>query len=83
MSFGLGMGTAWRAMQPKKKRCPRCGLYNDESTILCGHCTHLDKSQLAALKKQHKKSLKGNVALGKGMLMCAVVIAFILLLSFF
>ncbi|WNC68185.1 hypothetical protein RI845_16865 [Thalassotalea nanhaiensis] len=80
--MSLGMSAAWRSMQPKKKRCKRCGLFYTKALGKCNNCSHLNESQLAQLKKQHQKSLSANSALGKTMLLCAVIIGLLLLASF-
>lgn len=78
----VGMSLAWRAKQPKKKRCDRCELYYPESLEQCEHCTGLNSSQLAQLKGQHQETLKDNSTFGKYLLFAAAIIGLLLLLSF-
>lgn len=39
--MSVGMSLAWRAKQPKKKRCDRCELYYPESLEQCEHALGL------------------------------------------
>ncbi|TRX56840.1 hypothetical protein [Thalassomonas sp. M1454] len=80
--MSLGMSAAWTKMQPKKKRCKRCGLYYTKTLSQCDHCSQFDDSQLVTFKKQHQETLKGNSALGKTMFLCAVIIGLFLIASF-
>jgi hypothetical protein len=79
--MALGMSAAWRAMQPKKKRCERCGLYYTEKLNKCSHCGDLDDSGLQALLERHEEEFKGNASLGKFFILGAVVIGVLLLLT--
>jgi len=78
----LGMSTAWRAKQPKLKRCERCELYFPEKSDKCIHCSDLNESQLISLKAQHQETLQHNSEFGKYLLYGAIIIGLFLLLSF-
>ncbi len=80
--MSVGMSAAWRAKQPKQKRCDRCELYYAESLDKCVHCSELNESELAQLKLQHQETLQGNSTFGKYLLFGAVIIGVLLLLSF-
>ena len=80
--MSLGMSAAWRTIQPKKKRCKRCGLFYTKALGKCDHCSHLNESQLIELQRQHQKTLKANSTLGKTMFLFAVTTALLLLASF-
>ncbi len=79
--MALGMSAAWRAMQPKKKRCDRCGLYYTEKLNKCPHCSDLDDSGLQTLLERRDEELKGNASLGKFFILGAVAIGVLLLLT--
>mgnify|MGYP005989701787 CR=1 FL=1 len=78
----LSMSSAWRAMQPLKRRCERCGLYYPKSLKACDHCSNLSEHDLAALKSANQKMKKGNAKLGRMMFFCAVIIGVLLMASF-
>ncbi|XQW85669.1 hypothetical protein ACOYR1_02735 [Thalassotalea piscium] len=80
--MSVGMSAAWRAKQPKQKRCDRCELYTPEAQDKCIHCSELNESQLAQLKEQHQETLQGNSTFGKYLLFGSVIIGLLLLLSF-
>ena len=80
--MSIGMSAAWRAKQPKQKRCDRCELYSPESLDKCVHCSELNESELAQLKEQHQETLEGNSSFGKYLLFGAAMIGLLLLLSF-
>jgi hypothetical protein len=75
------MSTAWQAMQPKKKRCERCGLYYTEKLSKCSHCSDLDERGLQLLLERHEESLKGNASLGKFFILGVIIIGAMLLLT--
>lgn len=79
--MALGMSAAWRMMQPKKKRCERCGLYYTQKLEKCSHCGDLDDRGLQNLLERHAEELEGNAALGKYFVIGAVVIAALLILT--
>ena len=80
--MSIGMSAAWRAKQPKQKRCDRCELYFPESLDKCIHCSGLNESELVKLKAQHQETLEDNSAFGKYLLFGAAIIGLLLLLSF-
>ena len=80
--MSVGMSAAWRAKQPKQKRCDRCELYTPEIGDKCIHCSELNESQLAQLKSQHQETLEDNSTFGKYLLFGAVIIGLLLLMSF-
>jgi len=80
--MSVGISTAWRTIQPKQKRCERCGLYYSKNLEKCDHCSELNDSKLAALKAQHQETLRDNSAFGKYLLILAAIIGLLLLLSF-
>jgi hypothetical protein len=77
----LGVAGSWRSMQPKKKRCERCGLYYTEKLNKCSHCGDLDDRGLQELLKRHEEGLEENAALGRYFAIGAVAIGVLLLLS--
>ncbi len=80
--MSIGMSTAWRAKQPKLKRCKRCELYFPEKSDKCIHCSDLNESQLIKLKAQHQEILQGNSEFGKYLFFAAIIIGLFLVLSF-
>jgi hypothetical protein len=68
-------------MQPKQKRCARCGLHYDEVLDKCSHCGDLDDGELELLLKRKEAEAQGNTALGKTFLIVAGLIAALLLMS--
>lgn len=64
MASGLGARAAWQAMQPKRRRCERCGLYYQESLPTCRWCGHLDEMGLADLKERLEAEHASNKSLG-------------------
>jgi len=76
---GLGARAAWAAMQPKRRRCDRCGLHYEESLPSCRWCGHLDEAGLAGLKERIEAERKSNKSLGG----VFVVLALIGLVVFF
>ena len=50
--MSVGMSAAWRAKQPKQKRCNRCELYTPEIDDKCIHCAGLNKTQLTHIRRQ-------------------------------
>ena len=77
--MSLGMSAAWRAMQPKRKRCKRCGLYFPEELVTCLHCGSLDDHGLQLLLQRKEAETRGNAALGRFFLVLALLIAAMLL----
>ena len=80
--MSVGMSAAWRAKQPKQKRCDRCKLYTPKIDDKCVHCSELNESQLAQLKSRHQKTLEDNSIFGKYLLFGATIIGSLLLISF-
>ncbi len=80
--MSVGMSAAWRAKQPKQKRCDRCELYTPEASNKCIHCFELNESQLIQLKAQHQETLQENSTFGKYLLFVSVIIGLLLTLSF-
>ena len=78
--MSLGMSTGWRAMQPKKKRCERCGLYYTEKLNKCSHCGDLDDLGLQALLDRRDAEIKGYASIGRYFILGAVAISILLLL---
>ncbi|MEO2267571.1 hypothetical protein [Pseudoalteromonas pernae] len=74
---------AWRLMQPKKKRCSRCGLQYTAKLPQCEHCGHLDEQGLSRLKSQREREHQGHHTLGKYFLWATIIIAVLMLVSFF
>lgn len=72
--MSIGISTAWRAKQPKQKRCDRCELYYPESLDECTHCSQLNDSRLTQFKAQHQETLKDNATCGKYLLFGAAII---------
>jgi hypothetical protein len=77
--MGLGSSAAWRSMQPKKKRCERCGLYYTESLDKCQHCGDLNDHELKMLLDNKEQEFKSNASIGKYFLMFALIIAVFLI----
>ena len=80
--MSVGMSAAWRAKQPKQKRCDRCELDTPEKGDKCIHCSELNESQLVQFKTQHQETLQDNSTFGKYLLLGSVIIGLLLLLSF-
>jgi len=80
--MSVGMSAAWKAKQPKQKRCNRCELYTPKTGEKCIHCSALNESQLAQLKEQHQETLQDNYTFGKYLLVASAIIGLLLLLSF-
>ncbi|RHW74562.1 hypothetical protein [Colwellia sp. RSH04] len=80
--MSIGMSAAWKAKQPKQKRCDRCELYTPKPDDKCIHCSELNESQVAQLKAQHQETLQDNSTFGKYLLFGSVIIGLLLLLSF-
>ena len=80
--MALGMSAAWRAMQPKRKRCDRCGLYYIEKLEECSHCGDLDERGLQRLFEQKAEEGEGNASLGRFFLLGSVIVAVLMLAGF-
>ncbi|WP_448548473.1 hypothetical protein [Thalassotalea fusca] len=80
--MSVGMNLAWRLKQRKQKRCDRCELYYDKSLDKCPHCSELTDYQLVQFKAQQKETLQDTASFGKYLLIIAMIIGFLLLLSF-
>ncbi|MEM1187649.1 MAG: hypothetical protein AAGA95_08310 [Pseudomonadota bacterium] len=79
--FGvLGARAAWEAMQPRRKKCGRCGLYYRESLEKCRWCGDLDENGLAELKARLDREHRGNKSLGHLFFLIAVACAVVVLL---
>lgn len=72
---GLGGRAAWEAMQPKRRRCERCGLYYRESLDRCRWCGDLDEAGLARLLAKKERVHRSNKSLGQIFFMIAIIIA--------
>ena len=80
--MSIGMSTAWMGMQPKRKKCDRCGLYYVEKLEKCSHCGELDERGLHELLQKHNEVLEENAKLGKLFIIVAIILAVPLLISF-
>ncbi len=80
--MSLGSSTAWKAMQPKRKKCERCGLYYLEKSAKCSHCGGLDERGLQKLLESHEEELEANKAIGKIFFFVSMLVAIPLILSF-
>lgn len=80
--MSVGMSLAFRAKQPKQKRCESCELYYPESLDKCDHCSELNTLALAKFKAQRQETLKNNSTFGKYLLIGAAIMGSLLLLSF-
>lgn len=81
MFGGLGARAAWEAMQPKKRRCDRCGLYYRESLSECRWCGHLDERGFAELMEKIEGQHQSNKSLGQlFFVLAAIALVLVLLL---
>jgi hypothetical protein len=80
MPGGLGGRAAWEAMQPKRKKCGRCGLYYRETLEKCRWCGELDERGLGELKDKIERQHGSNRSLGQIFIVIAVIIAVLVLL---
>ena len=80
--MSLGLSVAWRSMQPKRKKCERCGLYYVEKSAKCSHCGDLDESGLQVLLESHEEELDANKSIGKIFFFVSLLVAIPLILSF-
>jgi len=71
---------AWEAMQPKKRKCERCGLYYRESLEKCRWCGDLDERGLEDLFAQIEKEHQSNRWLGQLFFVIAAIIGVLVLL---
>lgn len=76
----LGGRAAWEAMQPRRRKCDRCGLYYRESLDKCRWCGELDEPGLAELKQKIESQHESNRSLGRILFVIAAIIAALLLL---
>lgn len=82
MSFGgLGGRSAWEAMQPKRVKCERCGLYYRQSLDRCRWCGDLDENGLARLLVRKERSHQSNKWIGQMFFVMAIIIGMLLVLS--
>ncbi len=72
---GLGGRAAWEAMQPKRRRCERCGLYYRESLSKCRWCGDLDEVGLARLLENKERVHQSNKSLGNIFFVITIIIA--------
>ena len=80
MFRGLGSRVAWEAMQPRRRKCARCGLHDRESLEKCPWCGDLDDTGLAELKHELDRERQGNKSLGQIFFVLAAAMAVIVLL---
>jgi len=80
MLGGLGGRAAWEAMQPKRKKCERCGLYYRESLQKCRWCGELDDRGLEELKEKVERQHQSNRSLGHLFFIIAAIITVLVLL---
>lgn len=71
---GLGARLAFEAMQPKRRKCERCGLYYRESLEQCRWCGDLDERGLAELKDKIEAEHQSNKSLGQIFLVLALIV---------
>ena len=80
MLGGLGGRLAWESMQPRRRRCERCGLYYRETLEKCRWCGDLDDAGLAQLKLLVERQHQANRSLGRLFLVLTLVTALLLFL---
>ena len=80
MLGGLGGRAAWEAMQPKRKKCERCGLYYRESLEKCRWCGDLDEHGLVDLKEKIERQHQSGRSLGQIFFVIAAIIFVLVLL---
>ena len=80
--MSLGSSVAWRAMQPKRKKCERCGLYHLEKLEKCSHCGDLDDDGLRKLLESHEQESEANQSIAKVFYFVALLLVIPLILSF-
>lgn len=80
MLGGLGGRAAWEAMQPRRKKCERCGLYYRESLEKCRWCGDLDERGLDELKEKIERQHKSGRSLGQIFFVIAAIILVLVLL---
>ena len=80
MLGGLGGRAAWEAMQPKRRKCERCGLYYREDLPKCRWCGDLDENGLARLQEQIEAAHQSNRSLGQLFFVLAAIVAILMLL---
>ena len=80
MLGGLGGRAAWEAMQPKRNKCERCGLYYRESLPKCRWCGDLDERGLAKLQEQIEAQHQSNRSFGQLFYVLAAIIAVLMFL---
>jgi uncharacterized membrane protein YvbJ len=80
MLGGLGGRAALEAMQPKRRKCERCGLHYRETLDKCRWCGDLDEAGLAKLKETLENEHASHSSLGKIFLVVAAIILVLVLL---
>ncbi len=80
MLGGLGGRAVWEAMQPKRKKCERCGLYYRETLEKCRWCGELDERGLKELKEKIEGEHQSHSSLGQIFMVIAAIILVLLLL---
>ena len=76
-----GMNAAWRSMQPKKRKCERCGLYYRASLPKCRYCGNLDEAGLQRLLAWQNQERSKLAPLGKTFFILALGIFILMLLA--
>jgi hypothetical protein len=81
MLGGLGGRAAWESMQPKRRKCERCGLYYRETLEKCRWCGDLDERGLHKLKDKIEGERQSNSSIGQiFMILAAIILVLVLLL---
>ena len=80
MLGGPGGRAAWEAMQPKRKKSERCGLYFRESLERCRWCGNLDEHGLSELKEKIQRQHRPNKSLGRIFFIITAIIAVMVVL---
>lgn len=80
MPGGIGGRAAWEAMQPKRRKCDRCGLYYRQGLDKCRWCGELDERGLEQLKEKIQRQHRSNRSLGQIFFVIAAIITVLLLL---
>jgi hypothetical protein len=76
----LGGRAAWEAMQPRRRKCERCGLYYRESLEKCRWCGDLDERGLEGLREKIEHQHQSNGSLGQILFVIAAIAAVLVLL---
>ena len=80
MLGGLGGRAAWESMQPKRRKCDRCGLYYRESLDKCRWCGDLDERGLKELMEKIERQHLSNKFLGQIFFVLAAIAVVLVLL---